>query len=219
MKGKSKMHSRRNGLSILPVGAILLGLIFWPGKHVQAEESLVYPAGPVLPESRPLRPFQLLDHSKAKFDLDRLKGKWTFLFFGYTHCPDTCPTVMAMLGEVFRQLGKQPNIIKDIQAVFVSVDPQRDTPEILEKYVPYFNPGFLGVTGKQGAVFSFARQVGAGYMISPEEDEEGNYLVSHSASIFLINPRAEYHAFFRPEQNTPKEISDLFSTIKTRFGE
>ena len=153
----------------------------------------------LLPNAKSIKPFKLMDHLGKPFNQRRLQGKWTFLLFGYTHCPDVCPTALAVLANVFERLRTVSGILQETQGVFVSVDSARDTPELLNNYLPFFNPDFVGVTGSQIRIFNLTSQLGAAYMISPEEDDAGNYSVSHSADYFLINPAGMLVARFRPE--------------------
>src|SRR5258708_16059500 len=101
----------------------------------------------LFPDPKPLTAFALTDHENRVFDLSRLKGKWSFLFFGYTHCPDICPTTLAILARAHEKIAKSAVGAKDVQFVFISVDPNRDTAGKLRQYVSFFDPPFLGVTG------------------------------------------------------------------------
>jgi len=101
----------------------------------------------LLPSAKPIATFNLINQKGEAFTLDDLKGHWTFAFFGYTHCPDVCPTSLGMLGRVMRRLKENLPADAMPQGLFVSVDPQRDTPEMLAKYVAYFYPDFIAATG------------------------------------------------------------------------
>jgi len=94
----------------------------------------------LLPSPKPIADFRLIDQNGEPFTLEDLKGHWTFVFFGYTQCPDVCPTSLAMLGQAIRSMGKNPDIDVMPRGLFVSVDPERDTPELLAQFVPYFHP-------------------------------------------------------------------------------
>lgn len=168
--------------------------------------------GVLRPAPKPLRPFSLVDHSGRPFTLDRLRDKWTLFFFGYTYCPDICPTALATLSVVFQRLEQHPGLIPGTQVVFVSVDPQRDRPEKLAEYVAYFDRRFIAATGAVAEIDGLARQLGAGYQIEPV-DESGNYLVSHTGSIFLVDPQARLlGAFSFPHD--PETITDQFLMIR-----
>lgn len=136
---------------------------------------------------------QLIDHHGKPFLRERFEGHWTFVFFGFTHCPDICPTTMAFLDEFVAQL--EGTEAEDTQVVLVSVDPARDTVEQLAAYVPYFNPDFMGVTGEFLDLHRFATALNTPFRKVPGQDE--NYVVDHSANVVLINPRGDYHGFFK----------------------
>src|SRR2546425_7840579 len=115
----------------------------------------------LFPDPKPLTAFALTDDNNRVFDLARLKGKWSFLFFGFTHCPDVCPTTLAVLAPARENLAKNTAGAEDLPFVFVSVDPNRDTPGKLRQYVEYFDATFLGVTGDKPQIAKLARQPGA----------------------------------------------------------
>lgn len=193
-------------------GLLLAAVFYWmlPDKTVPPELQ-----GVLRPEPRPLRTFELSDQYRQAFNLERLKGEWSFVFFGYTYCPDICPTTLSALTGVVKQLQTDPQGLTNIQVVFVSVDPQRDTPDILEAYLKYFNEAFQGVTGAQQDIDSLTRQFGAGYMIEPET-RPGEYLVSHTSSIFLVDPYGQLIAAFPPPHDA-NTIVEQFRQIRSLF--
>lgn len=133
------------------------------------------------------------------FSNEDLKGKWTLFFIGYTFCPDICPTTLSNLDRVYSKLTAEP--YRNIQIVFVSVDPNRDKAEQLAEYVHYFNSEFIGVTSTHKQLWPFVQNLGLIYSIVDEGVAEPYYLVDHSASIVLINPKGEHHASFQSEIN------------------
>lgn len=171
--------------------------------------------GVLRPEPKPLQAFELSDQYRQPFNLERLKGKWSFVFFGYTHCPDICPTTLSTLTGVIKQLRADPQGVPKTQVVFVSVDPERDTPDILESYMKYFSEAFQGITGTQQDIDNLTRQFGAGYIKEPET-APGEYLVSHASSIFLVNPQGELLATFTPPHD-PNTIVEQFQQIRLLF--
>ena len=144
--------------------------------------------------------FSLIDHTGAPFTADRLKGHWTLLFFGFTHCPDICPTTLSDLAELKQQL--QGTEADETVVAMLSVDPARDTPERLSQYVPYFHPDFLGVTGAFESILSVTQRLNAPFRKVTAED--GSYQMEHSANVVLMNPRGDYHGFFRAPLDIPK---------------
>jgi len=170
----------------------------------------------LFPAPKPLAAFAFTDHENRVFDLSRLKGKWSFLFFGYTHCPDICPTTLAMLARAHENIVKSTLGAKDVQFVFISVDPNRDTANKLGQYVTYFDASFLGVTGDDAQLGNLAAQLGAAYQVAITPGVE-NYPVYHTAAVFLVDPRARYHAVFA----TPLDgegISRRFEVLRELEG-
>ena len=152
--------------------------------------------------------FLLTDHRGLSFTGDDLTGRWTLIFFGFTHCPDICPTTMAELAELKSQLADTE--ASDARVVMVSVDPARDTPDRLAQYVPYFHPDFIGVTGEFADILSVAQRLNAPFRKVSEPD--GGYQMEHSANVMLMNPRGDYHGFFRAPLDIPKMRVTLRST-------
>jgi protein SCO1/2 len=147
----------------------------------------------LLDTPRDIGEFALVDHHGQPFNRERLKGHWSLVFFGFTSCPDVCPTTMAFLNQFMRSLDS--NEAHDTQVVMVTVDPARDTVEKMSKYVPYFNPNFIGVTGEFMDIHRFATALNTPFRKVMGAD--GDYQVDHSANIVLINPRGDYHGFFK----------------------
>ncbi len=152
--------------------------------------------------------FALVDHHGQPFTPDSLKGQWTLVFFGFTYCPDICPTTMAFLSRFVGELDGLPER-DDTRVVMVSVDPARDTPERLAEYVPYFNPEFTGVTGEFLDIHRFATALNTPFRKVPGQDE--NYLVDHSANVVLVNPRGDYHGFFK----APLDLAKMKVTYRS----
>lgn len=170
----------------------------------------------LFPAPKPLAAFTLTDHENRAFDLSRLKGKWSFLFFGYTHCPDVCPTTLATLVRARENIARSASGAKDVQFVFISVDPNRDTAGKLGQYVTYFDTSFLGVTGDDAQLGNLAGQLGAAYQLAITPGAE-NYPVYHTTAVFLVDPRARYHAVFAPPLDA-EGISRRFGVLRELEG-
>ncbi|MBT1445193.1 SCO family protein [Shewanella sp. JM162201] len=154
----------------------------------------VLDTGFVFPDAKPLSPFTLTDQDGKLFDNSRLKGKWSLIFLGYTFCPDICPTTMAKLAAAYPAL----NEAGDVQVIFVSVDPGRDSAERLKQYAAFYHPDFIAVSGEHKALLPFTRELGMVYAMVGEGD---NYQVDHSASIVVISPSGEKYAVFKPKSD------------------
>lgn len=142
---------------------------------------------------RDIGDFALVDHRGEAFTPADLEGEWTLMFFGFTHCPDICPTTMAFLDRFLGEL--EGTEAEDTEVVMISVDPARDTVEQLASYVPYFNEDFTGVTGDFLDLFRFATNLNTPFRKVPGQGDD--YVVDHSANVVLINPRGDYHGFFK----------------------
>jgi protein SCO1/2 len=165
----------------------------------------------LLEPARPLPPAQFVDQDGKPFGLEQLRGHWSILFFGFTHCPDVCPTTLALLAQVEKNLTDLPSAQRP-HVVLVSVDPQRDTPEQLAKYVKSFSPTFTGLTGEQKALHDFTLQMGVPVAITPLPD--GSYTVDHSAAIFVIDPSGALRALSSTPHNVPIIAADYRSLIE-----
>ena len=137
--------------------------------------------------------FDLVDHRGESFGPASLEGKWTLVFFGFTACPDICPTTMSFLNEFVQQL--EGTEAENTAVVMISVDPARDTVEQLAAYVPYFNPDFRGVTGEFLEIHRVATALNTPFRKVPGQGV--NYQVDHSSNVALINPRGDYQGFFK----------------------
>jgi len=199
--------SKRN-LSILLAVLIITGYAAYLSYHFFATKLVPAELIAVLrPAPKQLQEFKLIDQNKNSFTLDHLKNTNTLLFFGYTSCPDICPTTLTILNQLYNQLNKT-NPSESYNIVFVSVDPKRDSTEKLSDYMNYFNQDFLAVTGTKTEIDQFARQFGAGYVIDGDVSGD-NYLVSHTSSIFLINSQQNFIASFSPPHHAEIIASQL----------
>lgn len=148
-------------------------------------------AATVLSEPRALKPFALTRGDGSAFTESSLAGQWSLVFFGFTHCPDVCPSALIMLDKVKETLG-------DIEIVFISVDSRRDTPEIVQQYVEYFDPEFIGVTGDEQGVKDATSALSVAYEFIPSDDGSEEYTVVHSSTVILVDPAGRMHAIFTP---------------------
>lgn len=169
--------------------------------------------GAVLLETpRKFSEFELTDHNGDPFGSDQLKGKWSLLFFGFTHCPDICPTTMATSARMYAELDEGEK--DQLQIVLVSLDHERDTTEKLAQYVPYFNPDFVGVTGNRYVLLKLATELNVAF--SKVELENDDYTIDHSGNMVLINPYGHYYGFLKPpfaEGNMTKALRSIMASF------
>ena len=142
--------------------------------------------------------FRLVDQNGKPFTEADLRGKWHLVFFGYTHCPDTCPTTLNELSLALDRLGKQRD---DFAIVFITVDPERDTPAVLKSYVENFDGPIVGLTGTPEEVAQAARDYRVYYAKYPRAD--GGYDMDHSAVIYVMDPQGRFTATFTPDSTAP----------------
>lgn len=148
--------------------------------------------------------FTLTDHTGKKRALADFRGKVVVVFFGYTHCPDVCPTTLADLRVAREQLGEDR---KRVQVLFVTVDPERDTRELLANYVPAFDPSFLGLYGDPAATARVAKEFKVFYQKVPGKTPD-NYTVDHTAGSYVFDPQGRLRLLVRPG-NVPNLVADL----------
>ena len=207
--------SRARGIALAVLGLLIFIAIIVGGSVLQVSRPQVLTAAElklngawVFDKPRALEAFQLLDHHGQAFTAERLQGQWTLVFFGFTYCPDICPTTMALLGQLMQKLDGLPEAA-DTRVIMVSVDPARDTVEQLAQYVPYFNPDFLGVTGEFLEIHRFATNLNTPFRKAPGQGQD--YQVDHGSNVVLINPRGDYHGFFR----APLDLAKLKLTYRS----
>ena len=212
MTSEGQVRSRPNIIATILVVVLALGagmftatLLFKPKADFSGLSATVFQ------QPRAIQVFELLDHHGAAFTTDSLAGHWSFVFFGYTHCPDVCPTTLSVLNSV---AGKLADAKDPVQFVFVTVDPERDTPEVLARYVTYFNGEFVGVTGERMAIDELTRQLGILHMRVAGQDDAASYLVDHTASGLLFNPDGPFQGLFSP----PLDAGTIASEFRTIAG-
>ncbi|WP_299583762.1 SCO family protein [uncultured Microbulbifer sp.] len=166
-----------------------------------------------LQRARIIDNFELLSDSGVRFETKNLKGHWTLLFFGFTHCPDICPTTLSELSKFYQMLDG--DIQRDTKIILVSVDPTRDKPKVLRDYVRYFNNEFQGVTGDFFDIKRFATQLNIPF--NKVTLEGGNYTVDHGSQVVLINPLGHYHAFFKAPLD-PVKMKLTYRSIRATFN-
>jgi len=194
----------------------LLGLAFavYTIMDRQAADSVPLEiSGFVIDEPRALPAFTLRDGDDQAFTDNDFQGAWSFIYFGYTSCPDICPMSMVEMSRIAAAVPSDTTS-EAINYYLVSVDPERDTPQRVGEYAAYFNADFRGLTGETEEIDKFATAAGVIYEL-PEAPVDDNYLVGHSSFITLINPQGEIHAFFTADLDGER-IADDFVKILAR---
>ena len=196
------MSLRNILIAIVLAVALAAGLVVATRLSAPAElrTALVLPAPNALPE------FELLDPLRNTVNRETFLGQWSLMFFGFTHCPDICPLTLQTLAAAQSELdadGQQPLP----QIVLVSVDPERDTPQLIGQYVAHFGGGNLGVTGSLDELTKLTSALGIYFQKQPGDGE--SYAVDHSAAVLLINPNGEFHALFSGPHVAANYVHDL----------
>lgn len=205
---------KKTVIALLIAIAVILGLFVnrLLAPQMVSEAQLNNLGARVFDPPRRFEQVPLLDQSGELFDYSRLQDRWSLVFFGFTYCPDICPTTLAQLSTMHQELS--PELAASTQVILTSVDPARDTPEKLTEYLAYFSDQFIGLTGEFLDLQRFASQLNAAFQKVPGGGE--NYLVDHSAQIMLINPKGDYHGFIKPPF-TPVSISRAYQAVRTNF--
>lgn len=149
-------------------------------------------------QPRAVQPFTFIDEDNEEFTQVNFEGNWSFIFLGYTSCPDVCPTTLQNLHFIYEDLT---TIATNSQVLFVTADPQRDHIEKLNQYINYFNPSFKALRAEHDVLFPFSRNLGLMYAINSADESDKNYGVDHSGSLVLINPEGKVAAIFKSEHN------------------
>ncbi|MGR8918111.1 MAG: SCO family protein [Gammaproteobacteria bacterium] len=202
----------------LGLAGVALAALAYAAGYLSAPEAPPAPtlpavAGMVWPPPPPLEPFELVDADRQPLGPERLRGKWTLLFFGYTHCPDICPTTLAVLKAVRERLRGFAPFDERGQVLFVSVDGERDTPAVLSEYTAYFDPEFVAASGDERSLRQLTRQFGARIIKSSGADPN-EYYFDHPASVLMIGPETWVSAEFTP----PLDARDIAAQVRAIVG-
>jgi protein SCO1/2 len=218
---EQKKHKGHTAIIFILVIAISLVSGIWVSRFFDAPQARVlneeeYSARLFEPPL-PLRTFELKDHKGKIYNPTSMLGYWTFIFFGYTNCPDICPMALVDLNAVYDDL-KGRYVLGNTKVAFVSVDPDRDSLNHLAEYVSFFNEDFLGIKGNDQQVADFSSQFGAMYKQVANEEDKKDYLVDHTASIMLVDHLGRLVAIF-PPPHEPKTIVAEFLKLRDRYGD
>ncbi|MCB1581612.1 MAG: SCO family protein [Marinicella sp.] len=161
----------------------------------------------LFPEGKSFSGFELISDEGNKWQSEDFKGNYSVLFFGYANCPDICPTTLLDMQKVDKALTTAG--IKTPEIIFISVDPDRDTPAVLHDYINYFNPKFTALTGDAANILSLASQLGVAYRVAEHEKGDMMYEVDHASALFVLNPEGERIGIFAAPHDVNKITADL----------
>jgi protein SCO1/2 len=209
------MNTQRSTSSIpiwlFVAGAVAVALGLWLGQRFFAvptttpklENAVLYPAPRAIPE------FHLTQADGRPLTLADWRGRWTVVYFGYTSCPDVCPTTLATFKQAWKDLAAR-GLTGKVRFDFISVDPQRDTPDVLHKYVSYFDPDFVAATGVDEQLTLLTRALGL--MYARNTDANGAISVEHSGAAVIVDPQGREAGILRPPF-AAKAIADDLATL------
>jgi protein SCO1/2 len=193
---------------LMAIVALILGLTVnrvLSGKG-QGDQTALIDAGVILlPQSRNLPDLKMTNQDGAPVAVNELQGKWTVLFFGYTFCPDICPTTLAQMRQIKSELPK--NVVANLRVVLISVDPNRDSPAQLKQYLGYFDKEFIGLTASVADIQKLANAVSIPFI--PADTSKPNYTVDHSGNLALLGPDGTQRGFIRAPLNNQKLVAQL----------
>jgi len=187
------------------VAAIVVGI--GAALYTRFDAPVALHAGTSLPKPRPIGEFSLVNQDGGPFVRATLEDRWSLVFTGFTHCPDLCPTTLAFLASLRSRVPGD-----GLQVVFVTVDPQRDTPERIAEYLAHFDAGFVGATGTDEEIERFTRALGLAQVRNPGVG--GEYTVDHSTALVLIDPKARVAGYFQPPHDADVLAADLAPLAK-----
>jgi protein SCO1/2 len=198
---------------IVALAALGAGIGAWSARWYGGTEQPQI-EGFLWPEPKHIGTFRTFDQDDREFGIEQLRGHWSFLFFGYTNCPDICPITMSVLNRVQQQLRAEDG--QPVQVIFVSVDPERDTAAQLKQYVRHFGADVIGLGGSRQDVQTLTAQVGVAWH-HDRPDGDGWYLVDHSAAVFLTDPQGRLVSIFSAP-HLADGIIERFRTIRDFLG-
>ena len=197
--------------------ALVIGLTVYKVLNTerQLDTAELLDAGIVmLPQGRDMPDVTLTNQDGEAVSMEQLEGRWNLLFFGYTFCPDICPATLAELRQLRGSLPEEVN--QRLQPILVSVDPERDTPEQLKKYLDYFGAGFIGLTGPLDDIQTLANAAGVPFI--PGDTSKKDYTVDHGANLALIGPDGRLRGFIRAPMRTEKLAEQLPKLLLSEGG-
>jgi len=175
----------------LVIVAIFSALMFSGCKKAAEKEAFQY-AGQRLPAQNPAAEFQLTDQDGNPFSLQAARGRMVIMFFGFTHCPNVCPTTLARVSAIVHGLPEAMQ--RKTQVLFITLDPERDSPQVLKGYVPFFDPKFIGLTGSPEEIARVAKAYGVTYERAMQTSQvaANNYTINHSTYTYVIDPAGNF---------------------------
>ena len=202
----------KSAIAIVAVAALALGFsLSW---YVGRDKTVELEAGLWFGEqARALPDFELIDHNNRRLTRADLGGSWSLMFFGFTHCPDICPASLETMARMVEAI-EDPDVAESVRVYFISVDPERDTPELLSRYVTYFNPDFVGATAPLEQLTPLTRSLGIMHQVRNKTGDGSGYEVDHGAAIVLISPQGEFSGIFSAPHDALAMARDMTRIVE-----
>jgi len=218
MSVHNQNKNRRVAAILIAIVIILVGLgVYAHFKHKAIQRTETQDNQTYLPAPKAISPFKLTDDSGKPFTNDNLKGRWSMVFFGFTHCGQVCPVTLTELNKMYQLLEKDLASNQLPQIVFISVDPERDSQKVIHNYIKNFNPDFIGATADTENLNIFIKELGLYYNKTDGKNSD-NYGVNHSSQIFIFNPNGDWVGFASyPSQSN--QLAKNYETMIKKNGQ
>jgi len=207
------LKTQNNTLLIVTAIIAMVGGLWLANTNQPNELTPPVIQGAIYPTAKTVHPFVLKNHQGETFTENNFKTHWSLIFVGYTQCPDICPTTLSLMAEVHNKMTRQniqpPNI------VFLSIDPERDTVELMKQYVEYFNPSFTGLTGNKDQIDNLSKNLNAVYRKAPGLNgkiTKDDYLMDHSSALMLVNPDGNLQSILTAPHSVKTVVESIFSS-------
>jgi protein SCO1 len=196
---------------LIAVAAAVLGFVLSRGQS-GSESRVPFQSILIYPKAKTIEPFTLHFAGNGQYTQANWIGHWTLLYFGFTHCPDACPTALSALKQALEKMSPAHRP----QVHFISIDPQRDISPALQDYVTYYDPHFVAATGTVAELEHLTRQLGVLFEKVPNEDNGTDYTMDHTANILIINPAGHLYGLIRPPFALPVLSADLSKLMELK---
>jgi protein SCO1/2 len=210
---QSKTRFRIVG-TILVIAALALLFGLWSQHNLAPKKTIVTLArATVFPQPRSIPAFNLIDKNNQPFTNANLQGHWSLLFFGFTNCPELCPTTLATLDQTYKELQEAKQSPMP-QVILISVDPESDSPNKIKQYLQSFNAAFLGATGEQKQIDQLTQAMGILAMkVMSTNKEQATYSIDHSGTILIIDPKGDLYGIFTTPHDATLLAHDMQAII------
>lgn len=208
------MKKPLNSILLIVVAVVAMSAGLWLAKlQPEKVQNVPHIQGAIYPDAKEISPFNLLTHQNKIFMQSGFIGQWNLIFVGYTHCPDVCPTTLGLLNEVDR-IYKEQNL-DSVKIYFLTIDPDRDSVQVMQEYIHYFNNDFTGLTGNQTEINKLVRNLNAVYRKAPGlsgKISADDYLMDHSSALMLINPDGKLQSILTAPHSTNSIITSIITS-------